>query len=149
MEQDVTRLASAVDAVRSVRPDHARLAFFVSQLERERAIQGKTGQPVRAVDTLGRPIESPAAEHELPSVRVQAFVQLANERMRSNQLIGKDSAHRLPALRPPDRARGPRPSWRRVGALGVQSPEQRAEGDPREPPRRSEPLDAERASSST
>ncbi len=92
MEQDLTRLASAVDAVRSVRPDHPRLEFFVSQLERERVLQGKTGQTVRAVDTLGRPIESPATE-QLPSVRVQAFVQLANDRMRSNQLIGKDSAH--------------------------------------------------------
>jgi TonB family protein len=92
MEQDLTRLASAVDAVRSVRPDHPRLEFFISQLERERAIQGQTGQTVRAVDTLGRPIESAATE-QLPSVRVQAFVQLANDRMRSNQLIGKDSAH--------------------------------------------------------
>jgi hypothetical protein len=34
---------------------------------------------------MGRPIET-AATIELPSVRVQAFVQLANERMRSNQL---------------------------------------------------------------
>jgi protein TonB len=92
MEQDVTRLASAVDAVRAVRPDHARLPFFVSQLEQERAIQGTAGQPVRAVDTMGRPIEAPAATGELPSVRVQAFVQLANERMRSNQLVGKDGA---------------------------------------------------------
>ncbi len=91
MEQDLTRLASAVDAVRSVRPDHPRLEFFVSQLERERAIQAQSGEPVRALDTLGRPIETPA-KTELPSVRVQAFVQLANERMRSNQLIGKDSA---------------------------------------------------------
>ena len=91
MEQDLTRLASAVDAVRSVRPDHPRLEFFVSQLERERAIQAQSGQPVRAVDTMGRPIETPATT-ELPSVRVQAFVQLANERMRSNQLTGKDSA---------------------------------------------------------
>jgi TonB family protein len=92
MEQDVTRLASAVDAVRAVRPDHARLPFFISQLEQERAIQGKAGQPVRAVDTMGRPIETPAGSGELPSVRVQAFVQLANERMRSNQLVGKDGA---------------------------------------------------------
>jgi protein TonB len=92
MEQDVTRLASAVDAVRSVRPDHARLPFFISQLEQERAIQGTAGQPVRSVDTMGRPIETPAAAGELPSVRVQAFVQLANERMRSSQLVGKDGA---------------------------------------------------------
>jgi TonB family protein len=91
MEQDLTRLASAVDAVRSVRPDHSRLEFFVSQLERERALQGQSGQPVRAVDSMGRPIES-AAKNELPSVRVQAFVQLANERMRSNKLTGTDSA---------------------------------------------------------
>jgi len=91
MEQDVTRLASAVDAVRSVRPDHSRLEFFVSQLERERALQGQSGQPVRAVDSMGRPLES-AAKSELPSVRVQAFVQLANERMRSNKLTGTDSA---------------------------------------------------------
>jgi TonB family protein len=92
MEQDVTRLASAVDAVRAVRPDHARLPFFIGQLEQERAIQGKSGQPVRAVDTMGRPIEAPADTGELPSVRVQAFVQLANERMRTNQLVGKDGA---------------------------------------------------------
>ncbi|HKX59653.1 MAG TPA: energy transducer TonB [Steroidobacteraceae bacterium] len=92
MEQDVNRLASVVDAVRAVRPDHARLPFFISQLEQERAIQGKAGQPVRAVDTMGRPIETPAGSGELPSVRVQAFVQLANERMRTNQLVGKDGA---------------------------------------------------------
>jgi TonB family protein len=92
MEQDLTRLASAVDAARSARPDHPRLEFFVNQLERERALQGQTGQVPRAVDTLGRPIEGGAAP-ELPSVRVRAFVQLANERMRSNQLTGKDSAH--------------------------------------------------------
>jgi hypothetical protein len=92
MEQDVTRLASAVNAVRSVRPDQPRLEFFVSQLEQARALQGKSGQPVRAVDTMGRPLETPVRTNELPSVRVQAFVQLANDRMRSNQLIGKDSA---------------------------------------------------------
>ncbi len=91
MEQDLTRLASAVDAARSARPDHPRLEFFVSQLEQERALQAQSGQPQRAVDTLGRPL--PAGAPELPSVRVQAFVQLANERMRSNQLTGKDSAY--------------------------------------------------------
>lgn len=92
MEQDVARLASAVDAVRSVRPDHPRLAFFVGQLEQERALAAKSGQPVRAVDTMGRPLESPAGTRELPSVRVQAFVQLANERIKNNQLVGKDGA---------------------------------------------------------
>jgi TonB family protein len=47
---------------------------------------------VRAVDTMGRPLESAAPSGELPSVRVQAFVQLANDRMRNNQLVGKDGA---------------------------------------------------------
>jgi protein TonB len=92
MEQDLARLASSVDAVRSVRPDHPRLEFFVSQLERERERAGKAGQPVRAVDTMGRPLETPATTGQLPSVRAQAFVQLANDRMRSNQLVGKDGA---------------------------------------------------------
>jgi TonB family protein len=92
MERDVVRLAAAIDAVRSVRPDHPRLAFFQTQLERERALAAKSGQPVPAVDSMGRPLETPAAGGELPSVRVQAFVQLANERMRNNQLVGKDGA---------------------------------------------------------
>jgi TonB family protein len=92
MEQDVTRLASAVDALRSVRPDHSRLPFFVSQLEQERAIAAKSGKPVPATDTMGRPLESPAGTSELPSVRAQAFLQLANDRMRSNQLVGRDGA---------------------------------------------------------
>jgi TonB family protein len=92
MEQDVTRLASAVDTIRAVRPDHERLPFFVSELERQRAIAAKTGKPVRAFDTMGRPLETPAGSSELPSVRAQAFLQLANERMRSNQLVGRDGA---------------------------------------------------------
>lgn len=92
MEQDVVRLASVVDAIRSVRPDHARLPFFVSQLERERAIAAKAGKPVPAFDTMGRPLESPAGTSELPSVRAQAFLQLANDRMSSNQLVGRDGA---------------------------------------------------------
>jgi TonB family protein len=92
MEQDLARLAGTIDAVRSVRPDHPRLPFFVSQLERERVLAGQAGKPVPAFDTMGRPLETPAGQGELPSVRVQAFVQLANERMRSNQLVGKDGA---------------------------------------------------------
>lgn len=92
MEQDVGRLASAVDALRSVRPDHARLPFFVSQLERERAIAGQAGKPIPAFDTMGRPLETPAPAAELPSVRAQAFLQLANERMRSGQLVGRDGS---------------------------------------------------------
>ena len=50
------------------------------------------GKPVPAFDTMGRPLESPAGTAELPSVRAQAFLQLANERMRSNQLVGRDGA---------------------------------------------------------
>jgi TonB family protein len=92
MERDVLRLAAATDAVRSVRPDHPRLAFFQTQLERERALAAQSGQPVRAVDSMGRPLETPAPSGELPSVRVQAFVQLANDRMKNNQLVGKDGA---------------------------------------------------------
>ena len=92
MEQDVGRLANAVDAIRSVRPDHGRLPFFVSQLERERAIAAQVGKPIPAFDTMGRPLEAPAPATELPSVRTQAFLQLANERMRSNQLVGRDGA---------------------------------------------------------
>jgi len=92
MEQDVTRLASTVDALRSVRPDHSRLPFFVSQLERERQIAAKSGKPVPATDAMGRPLETPAGTSELPSVRAQAFLQLANDRMRSNQLVGRDGA---------------------------------------------------------
>jgi TonB family protein len=91
MEQDLARLAGTIDAVRSVQPDHPRLPFFVNQLERERALAAQSGRPVPAFDTMGRPLEMPATG-ELPSVRVQAFVQLANERIRSNQLVGKDGA---------------------------------------------------------
>jgi TonB family protein len=92
MEQDVARLASAVDAIRSVQPDHARLPFFVSQLERERAIAQQAGKPIPSFDTMGRPLETAAPATELPSVRAQAFLQLAGERMRSNQLVGRDGA---------------------------------------------------------
>jgi protein TonB len=92
MEENPARLASAVDALRSVRPDHARLPFFVSQLEGERAVAAQAGVPVPAVNTLGRPLETPAGTSELPSVRAQAFLQLANDRVRSNRLVGHDGA---------------------------------------------------------
>lgn len=92
MEQDPTRLASAVDALRAVRPDHARLPFFVGQLESDRAIAAKEGTPVPALDALGRPLETPTGTSELPLVRAQAFLQLANDRMRSNRLVGHDGA---------------------------------------------------------
>ena len=105
--------------------------------------QGKSGQPVRAVDTMGRPIETPAGSGELPSVRVQAFVQLANDRMRSNQLVGKDGALGYVLS-----ARKIDPNDPGVGRRGRHArqpvPEQRAEGDPRRPPRRRQPLVQER-----
>ncbi|HEY7753581.1 MAG TPA: TonB family protein [Steroidobacteraceae bacterium] len=101
MEQDVVRLASAVDAARSARPDHPRLEFFRVQLERELARQpGAT--PVRAAGT-GSVAPSPApAVTDDTAARVQSLVQLASDRMRSNRLTGgKDSAqaHLLAARR--------------------------------------------------
>ena len=71
MELDLTRLASAIDAVRSARPDHPRLEFFVTQLERERELQ--SGQAGPGVDTM-RPSERKlaASAARLPPVRVQA-----------------------------------------------------------------------------
>jgi hypothetical protein len=43
MELDLPRLASAIDAARAARPDHPRLEFFVTQLERERAMMSNKG----------------------------------------------------------------------------------------------------------
>ncbi|MGH8251071.1 MAG: TonB family protein [Steroidobacteraceae bacterium] len=94
MEQDVTRLASAVDAARSARPDHPRLEFFVSQLERERLLQGQGGNAqLPAVSVVaGRQLDASAAQSL--AGRAQGLLLLANERMRSNKLtVGKDSAH--------------------------------------------------------
>jgi TonB family protein len=92
MEQDVTRLANAVDAARSARPDHPRLDFFVSQLERERLLQGG-GSQLPAVSVIGgRELGASAAQSG--AGRAQGLLLLANERMRSNRLtVGKDSAH--------------------------------------------------------
>ena len=92
MEQDLTRLASAVDAVRSARPDHPRLEFFSLQLQRERDLVA-TPEQIRAASTaLGRELDADAAQST--AGRVQSLVQLANDRMRSNRLVGgKDSAH--------------------------------------------------------
>jgi TonB family protein len=90
MVQDLVALASAVDAARAARPDHPRLEFFMTQLERERErLAGPAGS--------ARPSASPEPGTAAPRTdasRVQGLVLLANERMRSNQLVGgSDSAH--------------------------------------------------------
>ncbi len=89
LEQDVTRLASAVDAVRSARPDHPRLGFFTQQLERERARAAASAPSKGAgAPAAGQPVASETDE------RVQSLLQLASERMRSGRLTGgRDSAH--------------------------------------------------------
>ena len=93
MELDLLRLASAIDAVRSARPDHPRLEFFVNQLERERQMQSSAGRIQRAADaTMGRRLDATAAETTVG--RVQNLIQLANDRIRSKNLYGgRDSAH--------------------------------------------------------
>jgi TonB family protein len=93
MEVDLARLASAIDAARSARPDHPRLDFFVTQLERERELQSNKGRVQRASDaTVGRMLDKTAAE--TPAGRAQGLLLLANDRMRSKRLYGgKDSAH--------------------------------------------------------
>jgi len=92
MEQDVARLASAIDAARSARPDHPRLEFFTLQLERERERLASPAQIRAASQAVGRELDASAAQST--AGRVQSLVQLANDRMRSNRLVGgKDSAH--------------------------------------------------------
>lgn len=93
MEQDLARLAGAIDAARSARPDHPRLEFFTLQLElaRGRVAPADATQaaaaPARAADTVA---VAPTSDAE----RAQSLVQLANDRIRSNRLVGgKDSAH--------------------------------------------------------
>ncbi len=109
MAQDLDALASAVDAARAARPDHPRLEFFLSQLDRERERLGETGTILRPAGSVPAPLPAPTATTastpqtaqapapvSAPSdaSRVQGLVLLANERMRSNQLVGgKDSAH--------------------------------------------------------
>ncbi len=93
MELDLARLASAIDAARSARPDHPRLEFFVTQLERERELQSNNGQIHRSTAAaVGRKLDATAAE--TPAGRAQGLLILANDRMRSKRLYGgKDSAH--------------------------------------------------------
>ena len=109
MAQDLDALAAAVDAARAARPDHPRLEFFLTQLERERERQGETGTILRPAGSASIPQSAPIptqasapepartpAPVSAPSdaSRVQGLVLLANERMRSNQLVGgNDSAH--------------------------------------------------------
>jgi TonB family protein len=93
LEADLPRLANAIDAARSARPDHPRLDFFVTQLERERELQSNKGRVQRASDaSVGRMLDSTAAE--TPAGRAQGLLLLANDRMRSKRLYGgKDTAH--------------------------------------------------------
>ncbi|MDP9199878.1 MAG: energy transducer TonB [Pseudomonadota bacterium] len=96
MELDLPRLASAIDAARSARPDHPRLEFFVTQLERERAMTSNKGQIQRSTAAnaaaVGRELDASAAE--TPAGRAQGLLLVANDRMRSNRLYGgRDSAH--------------------------------------------------------
>jgi TonB family protein len=93
MELDLPRLANAIDAARSARPDHPRLDFFVTQLERERALQSNAGKVQSSADaSFGRQLDASAAQ--TTAGRVQSLLQLANDRMKSKQLYGgKDSAH--------------------------------------------------------
>jgi TonB family protein len=91
MEQDLTRLAGAVDAARSARPDHPRLEFFRLQLERELARQGPAPKAPGSAAAPGSEADAVAPE---TTERVQSLVQLANDRIRANRLVGgKDSAH--------------------------------------------------------
>ncbi len=96
MELDLARLASAIDAARSARPDHPRLEFFVTQLERERTMQSNKGQIQRSTSAnaaaFGRELDASAAE--TPAGRAKALLLLANDRMRNKRLYGgRDSAH--------------------------------------------------------
>ncbi len=92
-DQDLPRLASAIDAARSARPDHPRLQFFTTQIARERERQAQARQPLRATNVaVGQALDSSSTR--TAAGRVQGLVLLANERMRSNQLVGdNDSAH--------------------------------------------------------
>lgn len=97
MKEDLDGLASAVDAARAAKPDHPRLQFFMTQLERERE---RIADPTRPLRPAGSPAATGAVRAAVSPTtargdasRVQGFVLLANDRMRSNQLVGgTDSA---------------------------------------------------------
>jgi TonB family protein len=93
MAQDLAALASVVDAARAARPDHPRLEFFTTQLERELERSPSSGKPPRPAASAAAPIAAPVSARSDAS-SVQGLVLLANERMRSNQFVGgNDSAH--------------------------------------------------------
>ncbi len=93
MVQDLVALASAVDAARAARPDHPRLEFFMTQLERERERLAGPGGSIRPGSSPSEATPDAVAPRSDTS-RVQGLVLLANERMSSNRLVGgSDSAH--------------------------------------------------------
>jgi TonB family protein len=92
MEQDLARLAGAVDAARSARPDHPRLEYFTLQLQRELDREATSARMRAANTAVGQALDASVAQST--AGRVQSLVQLANDRMRSNRLVsGQDSAH--------------------------------------------------------
>ncbi len=85
VDGDFVALANAVDAARSARPDHPRLAFFSAQLEQQRE---------RIAMELSRaPEQVAAATAAANSARAQSLVELSNERIAKGKLVeGNDSA---------------------------------------------------------
>lgn len=93
MVQDLVALASVVDAARAARPDHPRLEFFMTQLDRERERLAGPGGSARPGSSPSAATPDPVAPRS-DSSRVQGLVLLANQRMSSNRLVGgSDSAH--------------------------------------------------------
>ncbi len=91
IRQDLPRLAATIDAARSVRADHPRLEFFTVQLARERERLAGSEQLLRAAASAGQAADASAAQSA--AGRVQGLVQLANERISGNRLVGgTDSA---------------------------------------------------------
>ena len=90
---DLPGLAGTLDALRSVQPDHPRLADFTARLARERNRRTAAPRTPTVTDvTAGRTLDITAARSD--AGRVQSFVQLASERMASGHLVGgADSAH--------------------------------------------------------
>jgi protein TonB len=92
-DNDLPGLAGAIDALRSVQPDHPRLADFTATLARERNRRTAAPRTPTVADvTAGHTLDVRAARSD--AGRVQSFVQLASERMASGHLVGgADSAH--------------------------------------------------------